>query len=473
MSFLSLKFSVFFLTFFYAYWLLPAKGEYRKVSLILSSSIFYSFFSFPFLLHFYFVLLVNYLFYKYLKDKDFYITSVILLNVSNLILFKYFYFISELIGLSFGIQALTEKPQLDLLISKALGLPGFEIALPATISYYTFQLISFAFDYKSGKIKMVVPIYDFFVYCLFFPIMIAGPILRFDSFLRQFDELDIDTQKMFDGIYLLISGIFKKMVLSDGLTLIIYPVFGDPSQYSGGALLLTTYFFGLHLYLDFSGLTDLARGLAMLLGFNLPLNFKAPFFMTGFGDFWRRWHLTFSYWIRDYIYIPLGGSKKGELRTSLNFVATFTLGGLWHGANLNFALWGLINGSYVALERFLEVKNKRIIPEFKFKPFFYFLFVLHMDIITWILFFTKDISTAFTAIGKILLMRSGNSLTHAETGFYTGIMVILFHLLEEFPDKFSINNKIKNSLLPLVSIIIYLFLVSKGGSNIDFYYTKF
>jgi len=473
LSFLSLKFSVFFLTFFYVYWLLPAKGEYRKLSLILSSSIFYSFFSFPFLLHFYLVLLINYLFYKYLKEKDFYITSVILLNLSNLILFKYFYFISELIGLSFGIQALTEKPQLDILISRALGLPGFEIALPATISYYSFQLISFAFDLKNGKILQKVNLVNFFVYSLFFPIMIAGPILRYNDFLSQFESLDIDRQKMFDGIYLLLSGIFKKMVLSDGLTSIIYPVFGDPSQYSGSALLYTTYFFGLHLYLDFSGLTDLARGLAMLLGFTLPLNFKAPFFMTGFGDFWRRWHLTFSFWIRDYIYIPLGGSKKGEFRTTLNFIATFTLGGLWHGANLNFALWGMINGTYVALERLLEVKNIKIIPDFKYKPIFYYLFVLHMDIITWILFFTKDISTAFTVITKILTLKEGSSLLYLESGIYTGVFVLIFHIFEEYPEKIRISTEFKNSLVPILSILIYLFIISKGGSNIDFYYTKF
>ncbi len=434
---------------------------------------FYSFFSFPFLLHFYLVLLVNYLFYKYLKEKDFYITSVILLNLSNLILFKYFYFISELIGLSFGVHALTEKPQLDLLISKALGLPGFEIALPATISYYSFQLISFAFDLKNGKVLQKVNIVNFFVYSLFFPIMIAGPILRYNDFLSQFETLDIDRQKMFDGIYLLLSGIFKKMVLSDGLTSIIYPVFGDPSQYSGSALLFTTYFFGLHLYLDFSGLTDLARGLAMLLGFTLPLNFKAPFFMTGFGDFWRRWHLTFSFWIRDYIYIPLGGSKKGEFRTTLNFITTFTLGGLWHGANLNFALWGMINGTYVALERLLEVKDIKIIPDFKFKPIFYYLFVLHMDIITWILFFTKDISTAFTVITKILTMKEGSSLAYLEAGIYTGVFVLLFHIFEEFPEKIKISPVLKNSLVPILSILIYLFIISKGGSNIDFYYTKF
>ncbi len=393
--------------------------------------------------------------------------------MSNLILFKYFYFLAEIVGLSLGWQALTEKPQLDLLLSKALGLPGFEIALPATISYYTFQLISFGFDIKSGKVTQKINLLNFFVYSLFFPIMIAGPILRYNEFLSQFDSLDIDNQKMFDGIYLLLSGIFKKMVLSDGLTSIIYPVFGDPSLYSGSALLFTTYFFGLHLYLDFSGLTDLARGLAMLLGFTLPINFKAPFFMTGFGDFWRRWHLTFSFWIRDYIYIPLGGSKKGEFRTTLNFIATFTLGGLWHGANLNFALWGMINGTYVALERLFEVKNIKIIPDFTFKPFFYYLFVLHMDIITWILFFTKDIPTASLVIQKILTFQDGFFLANLETGIYTGILVLIFHLFEEFPEKIKVSPRWKNSLLPLISLIIYLFIIAKGGSNIDFYYTKF
>jgi alginate O-acetyltransferase complex protein AlgI len=473
LSFLTLKFSIFFLIFFYAYWLLPGRGEYRKISLILASSLFYSFFSIPFLFHFYLILIINFLLYRFFKESENYTTFVVLLNLSNLILFKYFYFLAEIVGLSLGWQALTEKPQLDLLISKALGLPGFEIALPATISYYTFQLISFGFDIKSGKITQKINLLNFFVYSLFFPIMIAGPILRYNDFLSQFDSLDIENQKMFDGIFLLLSGVFKKMVLSDGLTSIIYPVFGDPSQYSGSALLFTTYFFGLHLYLDFSGLTDLARGLAMLLGFTLPINFKAPFFMTGFGDFWRRWHLTFSFWIRDYIYIPLGGSKKGEFRTTLNFIATFTLGGLWHGANLNFALWGMINGTYVALERLFEVKNIKIIPDFKFKPFLYYLFVLHMDIITWILFFTKDISTASIVITKILTFQEGIFLTNLETGIYTGILVFIFHLLEEFPEKVQISSRIKNSLVPFLSIIVYLYIISKGGSNIDFYYTKF
>ena len=473
LSFLTLKFTLFFLLFFYFYWLIPKGEKYKKVSLIIGSSTFYSFFSVPFLIHFYIILSLNYFLFKKFQESKKYVTYVVLLNLFNLILFKYFYFISSLLGNMLGISALTEKPTLDLLISKAFGLPGFEIALPATISYYSFQLISFAFDIRDHKIQTETDSISYFVYCLFFPIMIAGPILRYNDFLTQFTNLNINREKMMDGIFLILLGVFKKMILSDGLTSIIYPVFGEPSGYSGLALLLTTYFFGLHLYLDFSGLTDLARGLAMLLGFHLPINFKAPFFMRGFGDFWRRWHLTFSYWIRDYIYIPLGGSRGSDLKTSLNFVTTFTLGGLWHGANLNFAFWGMINGSYVALERLLEIKKINIIPDFKYKPIFYYLLVLHLDIITWILFFTKDLTTAFTVIVQILIMGKGIPLSYAETGFYTGLIVLIFHLFEEFPEKIKVNTMLRNSLIPLITIILYFLIISRGGSNIDFYYTKF
>jgi hypothetical protein len=133
----------------------------------------------------------------------------------------------------------------------------------------------------------------------------------------------------------------------------------------------------------------------------------------------------------------------------------------------------MINGTYVALERLLEVKNIKIIPDFKYKPIFYYLFVLHMDIITWILFFTKDISTAFTVITKILTLKEGSSLLYLESGIYTGVFVLIFHIFEEYSEKIRISTKFKNSLVPILSILIYLFIISKGGSNIDFYYTKF
>lgn len=473
MSFISIKFLLFFLSFFYLYWFFSRGVASKKLLLVLASSLFYSFFSLSFLFHFYFILLGNYFLYKLTINKKYYITYVVVLNLANLILFKYFYFISAQIGYLTGIHQLAEKPALDQYISNLIGVSGFEIALPATISYYSFQLISFAFDTKNGKIDSAVPILDFLVYCLFFPIMVAGPILRYTEFLNQFKTIEPDRDVLFRGISLILLGIFKKLILSDNLTPIIYPVFGNPIEYSGSALLLTTYFFGFHLYLDFSGLTDLARGMGLLLGFQLPENFKAPFFMTGFGDFWRRWHLTFSFWIRDYIYIPLGGSRHGDFRTSINFVITFALGGLWHGASLNFALWGIINGSYVALERIYQSKNIKIFPDFKGKLFLYFLFVLHLDIITWILFFTKDISTAFLTIQRILTLQSGQKLQYAETGFYIGLVVLIFHLFEEFPDKFKIPAPIRDMTLPLLSFILYLLIISKGGGNIDFYYTKF
>ncbi|MCB1141920.1 MAG: MBOAT family protein [Leptospiraceae bacterium] len=472
MSFLSLKFFLFFLFSFYVYWFLPG-GKARKFFLVLASSIFYSFFSFPFLIHFLSVLGINYWFYHSFREKSFYTKLVVVFNVFNLLLFKYFYFLLGLLGSLTGIEALSEKVAIDQYLSNLFSITGLEIALPATISYYSFQLISFGVDYRAGKIQAPVSVLDFFAYCLFFPIMIAGPILRYSEFLPGYESTEINSDRMVDGFWLIAKGLFKKAILSDGLTSIIYPVFGAPETYSGSALLVTTYFFGLHLFLDFSGLTDIARGLGTLLGFQLPENFKAPFFMTSFGDFWRRWHLTFSFWIRDYIYIPLGGSRKGEFRTSLNYIVTFTLGGLWHGANLNFAVWGFVNGFYLAAERFMGVKNIKVLPDSKFGFVIKYLIVLHLSIITWIFFFTGNVKIALTVVWKILTLADGAFLLYWETGIYTLILSFFFHLDQEFPDKFRFITPHRKYILPVLGVLFYLVFISRGGSNIDFYYTKF
>ena len=212
----------------------------------------------------------------------------------------------------------------------------FEVILPATISYYTFQLISLSVDIHKKTIETPVSLYDVASYTLFFPVMIAGPITRYKELRANIDSPVLTKEDMFEGVWKILTGITKKVVLSDAIASIIYPIFREPELYSSLSILLTSYFFAIHLYLDFSGLTDTARGLGRLLGFNLPENFKAPFFLNSFSDFWRRWHLSFSFWIRDYIYIPLGGSRVSEMKGYFNLLVTFILGGLWHGASLNF-----------------------------------------------------------------------------------------------------------------------------------------
>jgi alginate O-acetyltransferase complex protein AlgI len=473
LSFLSLVFFLFFGFVFYTYWNLPERPIFRRVFLLLASCVFYGYFSVGFLIHFLIVIFINYSLYRFVFQRNYYLKLTVIFNLLNLFFFKYFYFFLGTLGGILGIPFLQEKVNIDMYVSGVLGILGFEIVLPMTISYYTFQLISLAVDTKSGKYPEKLSLLDFLSYLLFFPVLIAGPILRLDQIIPQFrTPREINPESMQSGLWLIIKGLIKKALLADSLLVLVIPIFSDPDKYSGVSLLLTTYFFGAMLYLDFSGLTDLARGLGLLLGFELPENFKAPFFMQSFGDFWRRWHLTFSYWIRDYIYIPLGGSRVGEIRIFFNFIITFALGGLWHGANMNYVLWGAINGFYIALERFME-QRKVNLPEFRGKFFVRYLLVLHLSMITWVLFFTPDFSTAFLVVSKILTNGAGMLPTGLETGVYALLFTFIFHLSAEYPEKFEPIRPLIKYLIPILGLILAIVLIQKSGSNIDFFYEKF
>ncbi|EQA36209.1 membrane-bound O-acyltransferase family MBOAT [Leptospira inadai serovar Lyme str. 10] len=469
MNFTSLEFLFFFGFVFLIYWNLP--DRLKRYFLVLASSLFYAFGSWQFLFHLWAVILVNWIFIRFFLKKSWFLPISIGFNVLNLAFFKYFYFLADLVGVALGIQELQSKTNLDALVSKALGWAGFEVILPLTISYYTFQLISLAVDKKKGSISEEITISRISSYVLLFPIMIAGPILRFSDVSTQFDSPRMSSEDMVDGLWLVLFGLLKKSVLSVLMTGSIFPVFGEPAIFSGWALLRTIYFFAIYLYLDFSGLTDMARGIGRLLGFQLPQNFKAPFFMNGFGDFWRRWHLTFSFWIRDYLYIPLGGSRLGTLRTCINYLVAFGIGGLWHGANTNYLLWGLFTGAYLSIERVFKDLGIKLFPDIPYvKRIVTYLFVLHIYCISWILFFTPTVSTAFDAVGRILTWAPGQDFPNAEPCVFALIVAIFFHCTEEWPEKFRIPDRIKAFTLPLAWVLILLAL---PNGNADFFYGQF
>lgn len=470
MSFLSIKFFLLFFVVFYTYW--NVNNKYKRLLLLISSCVFYSFFSVNFLLHFLFVITVNYLLIRFTQDKSYFLKLAVGFNLLNLFLFKYFYFFLETIGFLTGIKILTERSELNQYFSSISHIANFEVILPMTISYYTFQLISLSVDIHKKTIDSPVGFYDIASYTLFFPVMIAGPITRYKDVLPAMESPSLTKEDMFEGLWKILLGITKKVALSDSIAAVIYPIFKEPENYSGFSILLTCYFFAIHLYLDFSGLTDIARGLGRLLGFNLPENFKAPFFLNSFSDFWRRWHLSFSFWIRDYIYIPLGGSRVSELKGYLNLIITFVLGGLWHGASMNFIMWGFLTGVFLSVERFMEVKKINIIPENKFKPFIKFLFVFHVYMITWILFFTQSLLAAFTVIWRMVSFQSGIQIRNIEMGLYVVLFGMLFQVVEEYPEKFERFAKWKRFILPIFSLVIVLLILNNSG-NKDFFYEKF
>lgn len=242
----------------------------------------------------------------------------------------------------------------------SMNVPVFDVILPVGISFYTFQALSYSVDVYRGE---VAPEHDFFRYALFvsfFPQLVAGPIERSKNLLTQLREpRKFDFGYAFDGILLMLWGFFLKIVLADRIAIFVDTVYGDCEHYQGIYLIVATVLFAVQIYCDFSGYSSIAMGTAKLLGIELMDNFNAPYLSTSVADFWRRWHISLTSWFKDYLYIPLGGSKKGILRKYLNKMIVFMLSGLWHGAQLTFVVWGAINGLYQVIgEILMPIREK-------------------------------------------------------------------------------------------------------------------
>ncbi len=229
-----------------------------------------------------------------------------------------------------------------------------EIVLPVGISFYTFQTLSYTIDIYRGKIEPIDSILDFALFVAFFPQLVAGPIERAGRLIPQIVRPRVvDAARVREGLFLILGGLFKKMFIADNCAVIVDRIYGSASGATGAEWLLATYAFAIQVYCDFSGYSDVARGLGKMMGFDIMLNFNLPYFATSPSDLWRRWHISLSSWLRDYLYVPLGGNRKGEVRTNLNLMITMVLGGLWHGASWNMALWGFQQGAVLVLYRFV------------------------------------------------------------------------------------------------------------------------
>jgi len=248
----------------------------------------------------------------------------------------------------------------------AIGAPAFgrhlSVVLPVGISFYTFQSISYIVDVYRGDVEPARNPIDYALFVAFFPHLVAGPIMHSRDLLPQMQNPRHTTAaQVRAGLWLMLWGFFKKMVVSDNLAGVVDAVYGAPAA-SAGAVVLATYAFAYQIYCDFSGYTDIARGAAKLMGFELMLNFNRPYLALNPSDFWRRWHISLSTWLRDYLYIPLGGNRGGQLMTYRNLLLTMLLGGLWHGAAWNFVLWGLFHGA-------LLIAHRAIVDEWELWPF--------------------------------------------------------------------------------------------------------
>ncbi|MFT6111917.1 MAG: D-alanyl-lipoteichoic acid acyltransferase DltB (MBOAT superfamily) [Bacteroidia bacterium] len=287
-------------------------------------------------------------------EKKFYLGISLFANLGLLGFFKYSYFLTEAINGFFQ----TDFKAVNFLSAFANGTFGvsfdiYEILLPVGISFYTFQTLSYSIDIYRGKLKPCGNIFDFAFFVSFFPQLVAGPIVRAAEFLPQIKRPYYLSSSGFGrAVFLIMAGLFKKVVISDYISVnFVDRVFETPEIYSGFMNLMAVYGYSIQIYCDFSGYSDIAIGLAALLGFKLPINFNSPYKSQSLTEFWRRWHISLSSWLRDYLYISLGGNRKSKVRTYVNLFITMLLGGLWHGAATKFIVWGALHGAGLAVHR--------------------------------------------------------------------------------------------------------------------------
>jgi D-alanyl-lipoteichoic acid acyltransferase DltB (MBOAT superfamily) len=312
------------------------------------------------------------------------------LNFAFLGFFKYFNFFvdSAVSGLS------------------ALGLqvhPTFlQIILPPGISFYTFQAVAYVVDVYKGDIEPSESLIDYALFISLFPHLIAGPIQRPSHLLPQtHNPRRFDGDKFFDGMCLIASGLFRKCVIADNCAILANAAFDGQWGYNTVAVLIGVYAFAWQIYGDFSAYSDFARGSAQLLGFHFMVNFRQPYLSESLQDFWRRWHISLSTWLRDYLYIPLGGNRKGPRRTYVNLMTTMVLGGLWHGANWTFVIWGAMHGAGLAVERFVMGRTDHTQSSSMAAVWFRRAVIFHLVCLTWIFFRAQSVTDAFTMLAGL------------------------------------------------------------------------
>lgn len=308
-------------------------------------------------------------------------------NLGLLCFFKYGGFVTD--NINFLLSTLK--------IPFELASPG--ILLPVGISFYIFQSMSYTIDFYRGRIEREKSFIKYATFVSFFPKLFAGPIERAKNFLPQLHQPPrVSLLDVTDGISLFVVGFFKKVALADYFAMYVDKVYDAPEQFHAPALILATFLFSWQIYFDFSGYTDMARGIARMMGFRLMLNFNNPYLATGLGDFWSRWHISLSSWFRDYVYIPLGGNRKGKFNTYRNMFLTLLISGLWHGAAWTFVIWGAVHATGYSITRSMERSTfyKEKVPKIA-KQLFVFVFVSF----AWIFFKAHTISDAWTIVTRI------------------------------------------------------------------------
>ena len=407
MFFPTISFAVFFLSVFFLYWYIFRQEKERKILLTAASYFFYAMWNWRFCILLFVFTLINY-FYGFLLDKEknyaprkAIVIIICIIDILYLGFFKYLYSLLSYLNQFFP----------DMFVnSTLLTLRSWSLLVPVGISYYTFRCMSYVFDIYLCKIRHVKSFWDFLLYVSFFPQLSSGPIVQAEYFLKDLPRaLNCDNEKgakpiAFDrAIVFLISGLYKKMIISNFLTILVTDkIFANPSFYNTWELIFGVLCYTIIIYADFSGYSDMAIGIGILLGFNTPANFNRPYISKSVTEFWRRWHISFSSWLRDYLYFGLGGSRFGLARALFALFFTMLIAGLWHGASWTFLIWGAMQGAMLCIERiFSEIKERKAIgkeildEEKNEKKSFDFLRIIPVFIfvnISWLVFFSPSLS---------------------------------------------------------------------------------
>ncbi len=490
LMFTNLSFWAFFTVLLFGYSFVYQRINFRSFYLLIFSLFFYFKSSGLFFILLLFSTLVDYaLAILIAKSQNsnwsrFYVGLSVTINLLVLSYFKYAYFWVDTINLILGTN-LTVVNHLALWANSLTGsnFDSSTIFLPVGISFYTFQTISYTVDVYRGKVAPISNIIDFAFYVSFFPQLVAGPIVRAAEFIPQiYRKYSLTRQEFGHAIFLILAGLIKKMIISDYLSVnYVDRIFDNPLSYTGFENLMAMYGYALQIYSDFSGYTDIAIGLALLLGFRLPINFNSPYKATSLTDFWHRWHISLSSWLRDYLYIPLGGNRKGRFRTYLNLMVTMLLGGLWHGAHLKFVVWGGIHGLGLAVEKAIGSLKKTKIhhSQFLFR-FAKAVITFHIVCFAWIFFRAADFSAALDMLWHIVF-DFGANLTFKVIAEYKnifGLMLIGF-ILHWFP--VSIKERARGAYIALpfpakvlVALVLVVLIIQFRTSELQpFIYFRF
>jgi alginate O-acetyltransferase complex protein AlgI len=435
----SIDFAIFLPIVFILYWFILNKNiRIQNLLIVVSSYLFYGWWDWRFLILIAFSSAVDCTLGILLGKENapfkrkFLLLLSILVNLGLLFFFKYYNFFSESFSQAFSF------------LGGSVSIRSLNIILPVGISFYTFQTMSYTIDIYRMKLEPTKDILSFFAFVSFFPQLVAGPIERASDLLPQFSKKRLfEYSNATSGLKQILWGAFKKIVIADNCALYVNMIFDNYAKYNGSALIIGAFLFSFQIYGDFSGYSDIAIGVSKLFGFELKRNFSLPYFSRDIAEFWRRWHISLSSWFRDYVYFPLGGSKRGKLVNVRNIFIVFIVSGFWHGANWTFIVWGLVN-ALLFLPLLLNKKNRinlEVVAKGKIFPslqeFMSIICTFFLTTLTWVFFRSENLKQSLDYFSKI-----------------------------SSPSVLNMPN-LPNKILPVVLLIVFLLIVEWIGREDD------